>query len=164
MCSDVAPNLIHSSPNAGLDAVRDHRVQHAAARLVADAVPQLAARAHVLHRRQVAALVVHAGQAVARELLRDVRESVARALLDLRRRERRPRARPAERAPRARSVTRPLSSPFASRSNVPPVGIRRVLRDAGQLERLAVVERRVAAAMPHDDRMLLGHLVEVAQR
>ena len=40
--------------------------------------------------------------------------------------------------------------------------IRRVLRDAGQLERLAVVERRVAAAMLHDDGMLGRHLVEIA--
>ena len=40
-------------------------------------------------------------------------------------------------------------------------GIRRVLRDAGQLERLAVVERRVPAAMLHDDRMIGRHLVEI---
>ena len=39
--------------------------------------------------------------------------------------------------------------------------IRRVLGDAGHLERLAVVERRVAAAMMHHDRMILRHLVEV---
>ena len=39
--------------------------------------------------------------------------------------------------------------------------IRRVLRDLRELERLAVVERRVPAAMLHDDRMLGRHLVEV---
>ena len=67
--------------------------------------------------------MVHAGQAVAHELLRDVRDAVALALR---------RAAPAvnvgrvpdavEHALRARSVTRPLSSPSASRSKVPPGG------------------------------------------
>ena len=41
---------------------------------------QVAARAHLLQRGQVAALVMHARQAVADELLRDVREAVAVAL------------------------------------------------------------------------------------
>ena len=58
----------------------DHRLEHPAAGLVADAMQQLAARAHLLQRRQIAAFVVHAGQAVADELLRDVREPVAIAL------------------------------------------------------------------------------------
>ena len=71
----------------GLDAGGDHRLERAAARLVADAMQQIAAGADVLHRLQVAALMVHARQAVARELLRDVRDAVTRALLDLRRRE-----------------------------------------------------------------------------
>ena len=39
--------------------------------------------------------------------------------------------------------------------------IGRVLVNAGHLERLAVVERRVAAAMMDDHRMVLRHLVEV---
>ena len=71
---------------AAHDAAGDHRVQHAAARLVAHAMVQVAARAHFLDRRQVAALVMHARQAVAGELLRDVRDAVALALRRLLRR------------------------------------------------------------------------------
>src|SRR5439155_17905777 len=40
-------------------------------------------------------------------------------------------------------------------------GIRRVPRDARQLEGLAVVERRVTAAMMDHDRVLGRHLIEV---
>ena len=71
----------------------DHRVEHAAARLVAHAMMQIAARAHFLDRREIAALVMHAGQAVADELLRDVRDAVALALRALLGGERRPLAR-----------------------------------------------------------------------
>ena len=39
--------------------------------------------------------------------------------------------------------------------------LRRVLRDAGKLERLAVDEHRVAAAVDHGDRMSGRHAVEV---
>ena len=94
VCSEVAPNLIHSSPKpvwmpAVIIASRARPLG-----FVADAVLEIAARAHVLHRLQVAALVMHAGEAVAGELLRDVRDAVARALLVLRRRVGGPRCRP----------------------------------------------------------------------
>ena len=80
VCSDVAPNLIHSSPKPRHDAAGDHRIEHAAARLVAHAMVEIAARADFLDRREVAALVMHARESVAHELLRDVRDAVAVAL------------------------------------------------------------------------------------
>ena len=66
---------------AARDAAGDHRLEHVAARFVAHAMQQVAARAHLLQRRTDAALVMHAGEAVADELLRDVRQPVAVALL-----------------------------------------------------------------------------------
>ena len=62
---------------AGHDPGGDHRVEDASAGLVADAVQQVAARPHILQRRQIAALVVDAGQPVADELFGDVRQPVA---------------------------------------------------------------------------------------
>ena len=86
---------------AGHDAARDHRVQHPAARLVAHAVMQVAARADLLQRGQVAALVMHAGEAVPNELFRDVREPVAVALRGLLGRERGSPSDSIQRGPRA---------------------------------------------------------------
>ena len=54
---------------AGRDAVLDHPLQHVVLGLVAHPVQQVAARAHLLQGEQVAALMVHTGQAVADELL-----------------------------------------------------------------------------------------------
>src|SRR5213593_4442881 len=62
------------------DSACDHCFENAAVHLVADTVQQIAARTHLLQRKQVAALVVDARQAVADELLRDVREPVATTL------------------------------------------------------------------------------------
>jgi hypothetical protein len=53
---------------AGLDAAPDHGVEDLAAGLVADPVQKIAARAHVLDRRQVASLVMDARQSVSHEL------------------------------------------------------------------------------------------------
>src|SRR5262252_6156116 len=75
-----------STAEFGLNAAGDHRIEHGAARVVADAVQQFAARAHFLDRRQVAALVVDAGQSVADELLRDVGNAILAAPVQLRRR------------------------------------------------------------------------------
>ena len=69
-----------------LDAGADHGLERAAVDLIADAVPEIAAGADILHRRQVAALMMHAGQTVARELFRDVGNAFARARFHLRRR------------------------------------------------------------------------------
>ena len=80
VCSDVAPSLIHSSPKPVLMPPAIIESSTRPLRLVAHAVQQFAARAHLLKRRQIAAFVVHAGQAVADELLRDVRDPVAVAL------------------------------------------------------------------------------------
>jgi hypothetical protein len=61
-----------------------------AAGFIADPVQQVAAGAHLLDGRQVAAFVVDAGQPVADELFRDVGNAILAALIDLRRREHRP--------------------------------------------------------------------------
>ena len=122
VCSEVAPNRIHSSPKPVSMPPRDHRLQHLAAGLVAHPMQQIAARPHLLQREQIAALVVHAGHAIAHELLGNVCQPVAIALHRLLRGKGRPLAHAVERPPVARSVTRPLSSPFASRSKVPPGG------------------------------------------
>ena len=45
---DVAPNLIHSSPKPVWIPLAIIEVEHASARLIADAVQQLAARPHGL--------------------------------------------------------------------------------------------------------------------
>ena len=97
--------------------------------------------------------MVHARQAVTRELLRDVRHAVARALLDLRRRVGLSRAHLVE---RRRREVRDASVQLAVRILVVGAAHRvgRVLRDAGHLERLAVVEIRVAAAVTDDHRVL----------
>ena len=57
---------------AGHHAARDHGVQHLARGLVTDAMKQLPTRAHFLQRREVAAFVMHAGDTVTHELLRNV--------------------------------------------------------------------------------------------
>ena len=138
----------------------NHRVEHAAAGLVADAVPKLAAGANVLHGAQVAALVVHRGEAVAGELPGDVRHAIARALLDLRRRVGGPRADLVEggggeiRHPAVQLAGRVLVVGAAHR-------VGRVLGDAGHGEGLAVVEVGVPAAMADDHRVVRGHFVEI---
>ena len=147
-------------PEAGLDAGGDHRFQHVALRLVAHPVQQFAAGAHVLNRRQVAALVMHAGEAVACELLRDVRDAVASALLVLGGREGGPRADRAERIHGA------VGDPAVELAvGILVVGaahrVRRALGDARHVEGFAVVERRVAAAVAHHHGMVLRHLVQV---
>ena len=99
VCSEVAPSRIHSSPKPRLDAARDHRLQHLAAGLVAHAVQQISARPHLLQREQIAAFVMHAGHAIADELLRDVGQPVAVALQPLLLGKGRPLADLAERIP-----------------------------------------------------------------
>ena len=139
---------------AGLDTAGDHRVEHLAGGFVAHAVKQFAARPHLLQRRQIAAFVVHAGQAVADELFRDVCQAIAAALVA------------------SASAVNVCRLPDAVEHATRAVGdaaveiavriaversawrIRRVLRDVRHLQRLAVVERSVAAAMSHDDRMV----------
>jgi hypothetical protein len=118
-------------------------------------VAQLPARANVADGRKIAALVMNGRQAVARELLRNVREPVTRALRRLFRGEGGPPARAPHRV--ARTIG-DASVELAARVLVerPALGIRRVLRYPGQLERAAVVERRVPPAVLHDDGMVLS--------
>src|SRR5262245_23948747 len=97
---------------------------------------EVTAGTHVLNCLEIAALVVHAGQPVARELLRDVRNAVAapfllfgsgilRALPDT--------------LENASRTVGDASVQLAIRSFVVRAArdVRRVLRDAGHLERLA---------------------------
>src|SRR5438034_8266262 len=65
------------------DAACDHRFENTAVDLVADPMQQIAARSYLLQCKQVATLMVHTGQAVADELLRDVGEPVATTLRGL---------------------------------------------------------------------------------
>ena len=65
--------------------------------------------------------------------------------------------------PRAFSATRPFSSPFSLKKR-PSGGSGVCVGDAGQLERLAVVEVRVAAAMRDRHRVLGRRLVEILPR
>jgi hypothetical protein len=110
--------------------------------------------------KQIAALVMDARQAVADELLGDERQAIAIALRPLIRGEGLALADALERASRAiRHATAQVAEIVLVER--PARRVRRGLRDARQLERLAVVVRRVAAAMLDDDRMFLRHLVEV---
>src|SRR2546425_7385306 len=118
------------------------------------------AGAHFLKRSQVAALVVHAGQAVANKLFRDVREPIAFALIPLLCSKRRPLPNAVEYV--ARSIGHSaielaicIAIEGAARR------VRCVLVYSSQLERLAVVERRVAAAVSYNHRMFGRYLVEV---
>ena len=92
MCSLVAPNLIHSSPNPVSMPLAIIVFEDLAARFVADAMEQLATSPHILNCRQVAAFVMHARQPVAHELLGDVRDAIALACRALLRAVRRPSA------------------------------------------------------------------------
>src|SRR3954454_8122366 len=62
---------------AGGDAGLDHRLEHVVGRLVANAMQKVAARPHLLQRGEIAALVMHAGEPIADELLGDESERVA---------------------------------------------------------------------------------------
>ena len=65
----------------------DHGIEHAARRLVADAMMEIAARTDVLKCREIAALVMDARQSIADELLRDVGQTISVSLCTLLRRE-----------------------------------------------------------------------------
>ena len=114
---------------------------------------QIPAGADFLDGREVAALVMDAGQPVARELLRDVRDPVALALGALFGSERRPLPDAVEDA--AGTIgDAAIELPVRVAIERAAWRIRRVLRDLGELERLAVVERRVTTSMSDDDGML----------
>src|SRR5688572_9544600 len=146
--------------DAAHDAALDHRIEHAAAGRVAHAMMQIRARADFLDGGEVATLVMDAGQPVARELLRDVRDPVALALGALFGSERRPLANAVEDA--AGTIgDAPIELPTGVAIERAAWRIRRVLRDLGELERLAVVERCVTATMPNGDRMFGRYLIQV---
>src|SRR5689334_22101037 len=103
---------------------------------------------------------MHTGQAIADELLGDERESVAVAGTDLLRRKARALANLEEHI--ARAVGDPAVELALLIAVVGAGGrVRRVLGNAGKLERFAVVIGRVTAAMTHRHRMLARDPVEV---
>ena len=104
--------------------------------------------------------MVHAGETVANELLRDVGEAIAVALLPLVGRNGLPLTNPTERA------ARPIGDAAVEVAVLVPVErpawwIRGVLVDARHFQRLGVVERGMATAMLHGDRMILRHFIEI---
>ena len=102
-------------------------------------------------------------ESVARELLRDVRHAIAFAPLHLRGAELRPRAGGIEYVHGAIGDATVELTDGIPIERAPSRG-RGLFGDAGQLECLAVVERRVAATVMHAHRMLGAHLVKVATR
>ena len=66
---------------AAADPVLDHGLQNIPAGFEAHPVQQFAASPHLLERKQIAAFVVDAGQAITNELFGDVCQPVAVALL-----------------------------------------------------------------------------------
>jgi len=141
------------------DAVRDHALEHVLHRLVAHPVAQIAARAHLLQRQEIAALVMHAGQAVAHELLGDEGERIAVAPPRLFRGMGWAHAHLGEHQAGAVGHA-PIK--LALGVAVERAGRRawRVPGDAGECEGLAIVKGRVAAAMAHRDRVFGRHLVK----
>ena len=154
------PQLDPLVAEAGLQAGADHPLEDLADGFVADPVVQLAAGAHVLQREQVAALVVHAGQAVADELLGDVRQSVAPPLIGLR---------VGEGLALAHLVERRVGpvgdAAVQVARRIPVVGpagrVRRGLGDPRHLQSPGVVEPGVPAAMAHHHRVNGRDLVQV---
>src|SRR5579871_254733 len=104
--------------------------------------------------------MMDAGDAIAHELLRDVRQSVAVACECLLRRKRLSLADPVKHTGRP---VRDTAVEVAIRITIEgSTGrVRRALVDVRQLESLAVVEGGVAAAMMDGDRMILRDLVEI---
>ena len=158
-CTKANPVITKAAPNAG----RDHGLEHATTRLVADTVAQVATGAHILDRGQVATLVVDRRESVTDKLFRDVRHAVALASLPLR-----------------CAVFRSPSGHFQNiHCIVCHAAIElaicilveraagwghRSLGDIGHRKRLAVVEPRVTAAVVHTHRVLGTHLIQVAYR
>src|SRR5688572_22407035 len=96
---------------------------------------------------------MHAGQAIADELLRDMRNAGTTPLRALFRCECRP---PACASHSPNRPVRHTAGEVSARIAIERAAfrIRRVRRNPGELEGLAVVERRVAAAVTDDHRML----------
>ena len=80
VCSEVAPNRIHSSPKPLQMPPAIIASSTLSAGLIAHAVQELAARPHLLQGEQIARLVVYAGHAIADKLFGDVCQPVAVAL------------------------------------------------------------------------------------
>ena len=145
----------------GLEAVErfgraDHHVR---------AVRQLAVLPAVLVGEDVLGVgsgVVDRGEAAGAEQLRHVTHAVAGAIAALFGREGLALADPVEYASR---VLRDATGQLAVLPEEPAIGrIGRVVRDARELERLAVVPTRMAAAVRDDDGMFRGRFVEIFLR
>src|SRR5215471_1213500 len=121
---------------------------------------KVAARSDLLQSKQVPALVVNAGEAVARELLRDIGLSRAVTLLRL------CSSKYPAIANRVEDKPRPVRHPAIEVAvTVAIVGSRRrvldVLGHAGEFKSLAVVIGGVAAAMAHRHRVVARHLIKI---
>ena len=155
------PDPVVAEP--GLDAIGDHRIEHRAIGLVTHPVQQLAARPYVLQRRQVATLVVHAGQAIAGIGLGHVRGTRPPPGLALGGAELRPCADLVEHIhgivgdPAIQLAVRPAIERAARR-------IGRRIGHAGERKRLGVVIGRMPAPVQHHHRMLRRHAVEIGPR
>ncbi len=147
-------------PETGRNAVLDHPLQHVVHGFVAHPVLEVSAGPYLLQSKEVAALVVHAGQAVADELLGDEGQRVAIAQPCLLCGVARPHADIVEHRPGA--VGHPAVE-FAVRVAVEGPGGRvgRVPGDPRQRHGLAVVIRGVTAAVTDGDRVFARHLIEV---
>ena len=121
---------------------------------------QLATRTHLLQSGQIAAFVVDAGQTIADKLFGDVGQPVAIALQLLLFGKRFALADFVEYASRAVGDAAVQFAVFVA--VVGSAGrIGRVLGDTRHLQGLAVVVRGVAAAMMHQDRVILRNLIQV---
>jgi hypothetical protein len=123
-------------------------------------VQEVSVRPHLLQREQIATLMVYACHAIANKLLGDVCKPFAVALQRLLRGIGRPFTGLVERGPRP--VGNPSVEVTVRVAVIGPAGrVGRALVDVRHFERLTVVERGVAAAMMHLDRVVLRHLVQV---
>ncbi len=121
---------------------------------------KIAARPHVLQGEQIAAFMMYAGEAVADELLGDVGQPIAVALLGLFRGKGGPLAHFVDHVHRpVRNAAVECAARVAVESSARRIG--RVLVDVRHLQRLAVVESGVAAAMMDHNRMVLGDLIQI---
>ncbi len=156
-CADAQPLIAESAANAR----GDHPLQVGIVQLEVHPMQQLAAVADLLERRQISVLVMHARQPVANELLGYMSRAVPATLLLFLRRELRPHADLVEHGKRLVSHT-PAQISAGIAIEGPAGRIARIASDACELERLAVIEAGVSAAMSNSHRVILRHPVQVA--
>jgi hypothetical protein len=147
-------------PEAGLDAARNHGIQHLACGFIAHPVLEVAARTHGLQGGQIAALVMYACDSITRKLFGHVCQPVTVALQPFIFGEGFSFADAVERAPCPVShAAGQVTISVAIEGSAGRIG--RAPVDVGQLKSFAVAIRRVAAAMLNNHRMVLRYLIEI---